>query len=134
MRYSPVKRVVTVEFVEEARRGDYDIRITPEQIVVRYGDTIVWDVQGLPAGLATNVKIGAFLPLEAFPRVALRRRVLVPLRLRELPGESIDVQAVRGRFQASLDLNKTDPGFYKYDIKFGDRTLRDPELEIRGPK
>jgi hypothetical protein len=134
MRYKPVKRVVTVEFVEEPRRGDYDIRITPEQIVVRYGDTIVWDVQGLPAGLATSVKVGAFLPLEVSPRIALRRRVLVPLRLRELPGEPIPVLLVRGHFQASLPLDNTDPGFYKYDIKFGDRTLRDPEIEIRGPK
>jgi hypothetical protein len=134
MRYQPVKRVVTVEFIEEPRRGDYDLRITPEQIIVRYGDTIVWDVQGLPASLAGTVQIGGFLPLEVFPRIALRRRALVPLKVRALPDGPIEVQQLRGRFQASLPLDKTDPGFYKYDIKFGDRTLRDPEIEIRGPR
>jgi hypothetical protein len=134
MPYRPVKRVVTLEFVEGPRRGDYDIRITPEQTVVRCGDTIVWDVQGLTGTLLTQVALGGFVPLEVSPRIRLRGRSLVPSRPWPLPNQSITVKAVGGRFLAIHNLEKTDVGFYKYDIKFGNRTLRDPEIEIRGPR
>jgi hypothetical protein len=134
MPYKPVKRVVTVEFLEGPRRGDYDIRITPDQVVVRFGDTIVWDVQGLSAATAKRVAFGVFVPLEVSPRLRLRRQNLVPSRLVPPPKQSIPVKAVGNRFQAVLELKKTDVGFYKYDVECGGRTLRDPEIEIRGPR
>lgn len=134
MPYRPVKRVVTVEFVEGPRRGDYDIRITPEQIVVRYTDTIVWDVQGLRRAQATRVAFGGLVPLEVCPRIRLLAQNLLPSRPSPLPNQSIPAKPVGTRFLAVHDLKKTDVGFYKYDIKFGTRTLRDPEIEIRGPR
>ena len=134
MRYNPVKRVITVEFVEDSRSGGYDIRLEPEQVVARYRDTIVWDVQGLPVGLATQVAFGSFLPIEVPPRIAVRNRSLVPLKPRSLPKERIPVRAVGARFQAALDLDRADPGLYKYSVECGGRALRDPEIEIRGPR
>jgi hypothetical protein len=134
MPYKSVKRVVTVEFFEGPRRGDYDIRITPEQLVVRFGDTIVWDVQGLSAAAAKRVAFGVFVPLEVSPRLRLRQQSLLPSRLVPPSKQSIPVKAVGKRFLAVLDLKKTDVGFYKYDVECGNRTLRDPEIEIRGPR
>jgi hypothetical protein len=134
MRYTPVKRVVTVEFVEDSKSGGYDIRLEPEQVVARYRDTIVWDVQGLPAGLAKQVAFGAFLPIEVPSRIADRNRSLVPLKPRLLPRESVAVKEVGARFQAAVNLDRTDPGLYKYSVECGGRTLRDPEIEIRGPR
>ncbi len=43
-----------------APQEEYEVRVTPEQVVLRYGDTIVWDVQGLPAGLADRVSFSNF--------------------------------------------------------------------------
>jgi hypothetical protein len=134
MRYKPVKRVVTVEFVEGPRRGEYDIRITPEQVIVRFGDTIVWDVQGLTAPAAKRVTFGVFVPLEVSPRLRLVGQSVLPSRMSPLPKQSIPVKAVGRRFLAVHDLKKTDVGFYKYDVECGSRTLRDPEIEIRGPR
>ena len=68
MRYKKVERIVTVEFVEIPGHPDYDIRITPEELVVRYGDTIVWDVQGLPQSRAEKIAFGSFELLVAYPR------------------------------------------------------------------
>ena len=100
MAYKPVKRVVTVEFVKGPRRGEYDIRITPEQVVVRFGDTIVWDVQGLSATLATQVAFGVFVPLEVSPRLRQVGQRILPSRLWPLPKPSIQAKAVGGRFLA----------------------------------
>jgi len=134
MPYRPVKRVVTVEFVKGPRRGEYDIRITPEQVIARFGDTIVWDVQGLSTALATRVAFGAFVPLEVSPRLRLVAQSIQPSRLSPLPKQSIPAKPVGRRFLAVHDLKKTDVGFYKYDVEFGKRTLKDPEIEIRGPR
>ena len=61
MPYRPVQRIVTVEFDRDPRRKkDYDVRITPEHVVVRHGDTIVWDVQGLTPAQADKVSFGKF--------------------------------------------------------------------------
>jgi hypothetical protein len=134
MAYKPVKRVVTVEFVVGPRAGELNIRVTPETVVARYHDTIVWDVQGLPAGLAKRISFGAFLPLEVPPRLRRRPTGLVPLKLRNTLKKTVPVKAVGKRYLAELDLGRTDVGTYKYDIEGDGQTLLDPDIEIRGPR
>jgi hypothetical protein len=40
MTYKKVKRVITVEFVEEKKGKGYEVLITPEQAVARFHDTV----------------------------------------------------------------------------------------------
>lgn len=142
MPYIPVQRIVTVEFVNDPRRKqEYDVRITPEQVVVRDGDTIVWDVQGLPHSLAKDVSFGVFELIEPAPRVRSGKKGLQALRTKELPGWSAAVQLpaktakpANRKYRATLRLNKAGLGYYKYAIKFGTEVIIDPEAEIRGPR
>ena len=93
MPYTPVQRIVTVEFLKDPRRKkEYEVRVTPEQVVLRYGDTIVWDVQGLPAGLADRVSFGKFYLLEPSPRVVSGKKGLQPFKPKGLrqPGRQED--------------------------------------------
>jgi hypothetical protein len=142
MPYIPVQRIVTVEFVNDPRRKkEYDVRITPERVVVRDGDTIAWDVQGLPRNLAKNVSFGDFELIEPAPRVRSGKRGLQAMRTKELPGWSAAVQLpaptvrpANRKYRATLSLDKAGLGYYKYAIKFGTEVIIDPEAEIRGPK
>ena len=134
MKYKKVTRVITVEFVKQAAGQGYDIRVTPEQLVARYGDVLVWDVQGLPEGLATTVAFGDFQPLDVPPRVSKGKKGLGATTPKIKLGPVVSVRPAGKRFKATLDLAKADPGFYKYDIKADGRTLLDPDVEIRGPK
>jgi hypothetical protein len=134
MKYKKVTRVITVEFVKDPRGKGFEVRLVPEPVVVRYADTVVWDVQGLPKSLAEKIAFTNFLPVEAPGRVVLGKKGLGAHRMRWQPKRSVPVKANGDRFRATLDLGLSDPGVYKYDIEFDGRTLIDPEMEIRGPR
>ena len=142
MAYRPVQRIVTVEFVKDPRRRkEYEVRITPEQVVVRHGDTIVWDVQGLPPGLAGKVSFGKFDLIEPAARIASGTKGLLPFKSKGLLGKVAGVtppnkgaKAANRKYRAALEMKPADLGFCKYDIMFDGNTLIDPEVEIRGPR
>jgi hypothetical protein len=133
MPYKKVKRWITLEFVKQANGQGYDIRVTPEQVIARYGDVLGWDVQGLPGGLATSITFGNFQPLEVPPRVSKGKKGL-GATTPKLKLQDAKVGLKNDRFIATVNLDKTDPGYYKYDIMANGRTLLDPDVEIRGPK
>ena len=134
MPYKKVERWITVEFVKQATGQGYDIRVTPERVVARYGDVLVWDVQGLPKSLAKTVAIGDFQPLDVPPRVSKGKKGLGATVPKIKLGPNVPVKPNRQRFIATVDLDKADPGYYKYSIKANGRTLLDPDAELRGPK
>jgi hypothetical protein len=141
-RYKPVQRIVTVEFVNDPRRRkEYDVRITPEQVVVRDGDTIVWDVQGLTPAQANKVSFGKFDLIEPAARVTSGKNGLQQAKAKQLPGWGAAVQpptksvrAANRKYRATVHLDQAGLGFYKYDIMFDGRTIVDPDVEVRGPK
>ena len=135
MPYIPVQRIVTVEFLRDPRRKkEYEVRVTPEQIVLRHGDTIIWDVQGLPAGLAAKVSFGQFYPVEPSPRVVVGKKGLQPFKPRGLRGQVARRRAAGTKHRTAIDTKQADLGFYKYDIMFDGHTILDPDAEIRGPR
>src|SRR5512139_40967 len=134
MAYKQVKRVITVEFVKEKRGNGYEVLITPEQAVVRYKDTVEWDVQGLPPGLAKRFSVGNFLRLDTWPRVAHGKKGLVAHRPKDVPAGRLKWKSARGNVTLTLELGNADPGVYKYDLLGDGKTILDPELEIRGPR
>jgi hypothetical protein len=135
MRYKKVERIVTVEFVEMPGHPDYDIRITPEELIVRYGDTLVWDVQGLPPSRAEKIAFGSFELVVAYPAVSFGKKGFAAARPKDIPKEDIPVkQNAKGQYRAKHDLGRANPGIYKYDIKSDGKSLVDPDVEVRGPK
>lgn len=142
MAYRPVQRIVTVEFVKDPRRKkEYDVRITPEQVVVRYGDTILWDVQGLPPGLAEKVSFGHFDLIEPAARITSGKNVLLPMKVKSLPDTVAGVappgkgvKPSNRKYRAALEMKPFEPGFYKYEILFDGQMIVDPDAEVRGPR
>ncbi len=134
MRYKKVERMVTVEFIETPGGAGYDIRITPEEIVVRCGDTVVWDVQGLTKARAEKIAFGNFQPIALAPSVTFGKKGFSSARPKRLSGEDIPVKETAKGFRAKLELGSASAGYYKYDIKSEGRTLVDPDMEIRGPR
>jgi hypothetical protein len=134
MSYRRVERVITVEFVKQHSGKGYEIVVTPEQAVVRYGDKIVWDVQGLPAGVAKTITIGNWQPLDVSARIIRGKKGLAAHKPKGVSAPDVKVGPKGGRFRAILDPAKADPGCYKYEIKANGRTLLDPDVEWRGPK
>jgi len=142
MPYRPVKRVVTVEFDRDPRRKrEYEVRITPEQAVIRHGDTIVWDVQGLTPAQADKISFGHFDLIEPAARVTSGKNGLLPFRAKGLLDRVAGVtppkkgvKAANRRYVAVLEAKPAELGFYKYDIMFDGHTIVDPDMEIRGPR
>jgi hypothetical protein len=134
MKYKKVTRVITVEFVKEPRGKGFEVRLVPDPVVVRWTDTVVWDVQGLTKSVAEKISFTNFLPVEAPGRVVLGKKGLSAQKMRWQPKRSVPVKSKGARFQATLDLGSSDPGIYKYDIEYDGHTVIDPEMEIRGPK
>ena len=135
MPYVPVQRIVTVEFLKDPRRKkEYEVRVTPEQIILRQGDTIVWDVQGLPAGLAARVSFGKFYLLEPSARVLSGKKGLQPFKAKGLRSQVAKRTAPNTKHRTAIETNLADLGFYKYDIMFDGQTIVDPDAEIRGPR
>jgi hypothetical protein len=135
MKYHPVDRIVTVEFDKEAHGSGYEVRVTPKHFVMRYGDTITWVVQGLPRGLAKEVRFCNIHATEPCARV-LRvkkgaRKGLVQHAVRRF--ETPDVKVGNG-FRATARSGQAELGRYKYDIYFGDELLLDPDGEVKGPR
>ena len=131
MAYTPVTRVVTVEFVKEKRGKGYEVRVTPELIVVRHGDKIVWDVQGLPKGLAEGLTFGGFELKGAVSRVSPAGKRLVP---RTSGSFTRSASGVAANSRAVLRTNRAELGRYKYTIYFNGEPLIDPDGEIKGPR
>ncbi len=135
MSYIPVQRIVTVEFLRDPRRKkEYEVRVTPEQVVVRYGDTIIWDVQGLPPGLASRVSFGKFYLMEPSARVVSGKKGLQPFKPKGLRDQVAKRTAPNTKHRTALETRLADLGFYKYDIMFDGQTIVDPDAEIRGPR
>ena len=127
-----VERVITVEFIESG--AGYDVRVTPEEISVRCGDSVVWDVQGLTKARAEKIAFGNFVPIALAPSVTFGKKGFSAARPKRIPGEDIPVKETTKGFRAKLELGPASAGFYKYDITSEGRTLVDPDMEIRGPK
>jgi hypothetical protein len=127
MAYTPVTRVVTIEFRELAL-GRWEILLTPDPVTVRFRDSIRFEVRGLAPALAGLVSVGNFVALDTPAVVRRAGRVLMPVR----PRLAAVVRSIRTG--VIVDLGRTEVGFYKYDILFDGRTIADPELEIRGPR
>ena len=135
MRYKPVERVVTVEFVQAPSGSGYDIHVTPEELVVRYGDTVVRDVQGLTLSRALKIAVGNFVQLVTYPSVSFGKKGFALAKPKRIPAGDVPVKGIaNGKYRAKLNLGPATLGIYKYDIKSDGRTLLDPEMEIRGPK
>jgi hypothetical protein len=134
MAYKKVTRFITVEFFQAKRGKGYEVLITPEQAVVRCKDTVVWDLQGLPVGLARGISVGNFVLLDpAPPHVGHLNKVLVAGKPKG-PAGPPRWKAGKGRVTVTLELGPADPGVYKYDLLGNGKTLLDPEMEIKGPK
>ena len=134
MKYKPVERVITVEFIETSNGTGYDVRVTPDEIVARHNDILVWDVQGLPESKAKKLAFGNFVQVFGSGRVAFGKKGFAPARPRLIPSDDVVVAATSKGFRAKLELGPAEPGFYKYDIKSEGATLLDPDIEIRGPR
>ena len=141
MSYKKAIRVVTVEFGSASDDGAFQIRTTPERVVVRYGDTILWDVQGLSAADSKKVSFANFLTVEQSPWFAFGKKGLRPVMGKSLHGKKAKVKdqlqfsdLAPNRALAKLDLDEVEPGVYKYDILYDGQVLIDPDIEIRGPK
>jgi hypothetical protein len=132
MKYKNVERIITVEFIESG--AGYDVRVTPEEVVVRCGDSVVWDVQGLSKARAVKIAFGNFEPIALAPSVVFGKKGFSPAKPRRIPGADLEVKETPKGFRAKLDLGPASPGFYKYDIRSDQRTLVDPDMEIRGPR
>jgi hypothetical protein len=141
MSYKKAIRVVTVEFGPETDDGAFQIRTTPERVVVRYGDSIIWDVQGLSPAEAKKVGFGNFLTVEQSPWFAIGKKGLRQVKGKDLHGKKVRVKdqphlaaIAPDRALAQMDLDEVEPGVYKYDILYDGQVLIDPDIEIRGPK
>jgi hypothetical protein len=135
MHYRPVERIVTVEFDKEERGEGYEVRVTPERFVIRYGDRITWVVQGLPKGLATSVKFCNFRQLKLHARVLrVKKGARKGLVQHAARGLATSVAKVGANFRATAQTGQAELGRYKYDIYFNDELLLDPDGEIKGPK
>jgi hypothetical protein len=129
MAYKPVTRVVTIEFTPEAGRGPrQQIDVTPEHLEVRSGDTIVWKVQGVPQ--SATVSVGNFTHWGTPMKVTFRRgKVTIgkPSLLRD------DLLKQKGK-DWTIDTARCELGPYKYDVILNEKTVLDPDVEIKGPK
>ena len=134
MKYKKVARVITLEFVKDARGKGFEVRLVPEPVVVRCADTVIWDVQGLTKSVAEKISFTNFLPVEGPGRVVLGKKGLAARKMKWRSKRSVPVKATGDRFRATLDLGASDPGIYKYDIEYDGLTLIDPEMEIKGPR
>ena len=116
------------------RGAGYDVRVTPEEIVVRYGDSVVWEVQGLSKVRAEKITFGNFEPIALAPSVTFGKKGFASTKPKGISREDIPVKPTSKGFRAKLELGQASLGYYKYDIKSDGRTLVDPDMEIRGPK
>jgi hypothetical protein len=127
--YSPVTRVITIEFRPVHRpKGGMEVVVTPEYAVVRSGDTIQWNVQGLPAKAV--VTVGHFI---AFGDAAIVKVTKGKVRFgKPVVMKDADVKALRG--VQTYHTKNVDAGTYKYDVIVDGKVVFDPDVEIRGPK
>jgi len=123
--YDGVHRLITI-FITKAkgRARKYAIDLCPDPAEIIIGDTVQWKVQNAPHGI--KVTVGNFRRLEPAPDIVLRdgRAPLVKERTFDITHSS-GLQRKMGR---------GDVGFHKYDIRFNDDVVLDPEIEVRGPK
>jgi hypothetical protein len=128
-RYKPVTRVITVEFRPmDKPKGRVEIVVTPEFAVVRCGDTIQWDVQGLPSRFEVTVgNFGAFGTASALKLSGARATFGKPAIMR-------DGNVALRRGVLTYETRGVDPGVFKYDILVDGKVVCDPEIEIRGPR
>jgi hypothetical protein len=134
MAYVPVTRVITVEFV---RDGDqtFHIVVTPERAEMRYKDTVVWNVQGLPATALGQVGVGNFVNKTPAASVKFANKKMQAVKARKFPVDKTRKSLAAKVARVTLELKQAvDLGVYKYDILYDGRAVVDPELEIRGPK
>ena len=105
--------MITVEFVQVVSGNGYDIRITPETVVVRCGDTLEWSVQGLPPGLAKKVGVGNFRRLDPPWRVTHGGRGFGVPRAKAINTKRIKSRFALNRATVTFELGNLEPGNYK---------------------
>jgi hypothetical protein len=128
MAYKGVKRVITIEF-DKVREGILQVNVTDDMAAVRTGDTVIWNVQGLPPVARRSVTVANFTLVEAPALVNIRNLRNPAVRHAPFPIRRMRVTPAG----PSIDLRNLAPGVYKYDVVFNGKTILDPELEIRGP-
>jgi hypothetical protein len=128
-RYKPVTRMITVEFRPlDKPKGRVEIVVTPEYAVVRSGDTIHWDIQGLPGKFEVTIgNLAAFGTAFAIRLSGTKATFGRPAIMR-------DANVTLRRGVLTYDTKGVDPGVFKYDILVNGKVVCDPEIEIRGPR
>jgi hypothetical protein len=127
--YRPVTRTITVEFRPlERPKGRLEVVVTPEYAVVRSGDTIQWNVQGLPGKAVVTIgNLAAFGTAATVKLASGRVSFGKPAIMKDA---SLSVK----KGVPTYDTRNVDPAVYKYDILVDGKVVFDPEIEIRGPK
>jgi hypothetical protein len=129
MPYIPVDRTITIEFRPDLRRRSrFEVVVTDHEQEVRYGDTIVWVPQGLPARAV--VTVGNFLYLGDHGALLFRRGRVRAMKPRAIPDAAVHLRGGK----PTLHTQGYDLGVYKYDVLVNGVVVKDPEFEIKGPR
>jgi hypothetical protein len=128
-RYKPVTRVITVEFRPLDRpKGRLEVVVTPEYAVVRSGDTIQWNVQGLPSKAVVTIENFAAFGTAATVKLSSGRVTFGK------PAIMKDTNLSLKKGVSTYETRNVDLAVYKYDILVDGKVVFDPEIEIRGPR
>jgi hypothetical protein len=127
--YKPVTRVVTIEFRPVLLpKGGFEVVVTPESAVVRYGDIIQWNVQGAPR--KASVTVGDFAAFGPCPTLKSVSRRIAFKKANPMKDENVVIR----KDMPTYDLTTEDPGVYKYAVKVNGTVVLDPDVEIKGPR
>jgi hypothetical protein len=128
-KYRPVTRIITVEFRPlDKPSGRVEIVVTPEYAVVRHGDIIQWDIQGVTGRLPVTVGNFTAFGSAAIMRVKNGTTVLGTPKLMQ----DQDLSLKKGVL--AYDTARVEPGVYKFDVMVDGKVVCDPDIEIRGPR
>jgi hypothetical protein len=144
--YSPVTRVITIEFrpLLPGGEGEQEILVTPNHAEVRSRDTIVWDIQGAPAGAAVTIrnfhfkgatKVVSFGPggtwkVDEVP--FLGQPQSQPHTPEPFPAANFPKTFPKTLLSANTE--GCAIGVYRYEIFFDGVCVIDPDVEIKPPR
>jgi hypothetical protein len=131
--YSPVTRVITIEFrpLLPGGEGEQEILVTPTHAEVRSGDTIVWNIQGAPDGAEVTVRNFHFkgaTKVVSYGPGGTWEVVEVPF-LGQPQGERHAPKTLLSAPTLGCAI-----GVYRYEIFFDGVCVIDPEVEIKPPR
>jgi len=131
--YEPTHRVITIEIRPSPKGdGDQEIVVTPTHAEVRSRDTIVWDIQGAPDGVA--VAVGNFHFKGATRVVAFGSGGTVTTTpAPHLEGLHVD-STKPGQTVLSMPTAHCAIGVYSYEFFVDGVSVIDPDVEIKPPR